>query len=325
VPTSTDPSTDPSTGARPGSSSLRRAAPIGAVLASMTCVQVGAAVSVPLFGTFGVAGTTWLRLALAAVILLAVVRPRGIARADLPSIGLLGLVMAGNAVAFSEATDRIPLGVTVAVEFCGPLTVAAFGARAGGARRLVWPALALTGVALLTRPWSIGGASAATTWAGLGFAAVAGAGWGAYIVLTAHVGRRSEGLAGLAVAFPAAAIALAPFAAVQTWPALRAVTLGSLPDLRALGLCALAALLVPLAAYALEMAALRRLDQGVFGVWMALEPAIGTLVGVLLLSQRPEPTQLPGVLLVVAAGIGAQRMSGRRPAGTTSAAGVVAG
>jgi len=296
--------------AGPRASSLRRVAPIAAVLASMTCVQVGAAVSVPLFGTFGVAGTTWLRLALAAVILLAAVRPRGIARADLPAISLLGLVMAGNAVAFSEATDRIPLGVTVAVEFCGPLSVAAFGARAGGARRLVWPVLALAGVLLLTRPWSIGGASAEATWTGLGFAAVAGAGWGAYIVLTAHVGRRSEGLAGLAVAFPAAAIALAPFAAAQTWPALRAAALGSMPDLRALGLCAVAALLVPLAAYALEMAALRRIPQSVFGVWMALEPAIGAVVGVLLLSQTLGLLDLPGLALVVLAGVGAQRASG---------------
>jgi inner membrane transporter RhtA len=72
-------------------------------------------------------------------------------------------------------------------------------------------------------------------------------------------------------------------------------------------LCALAALLVPLAAYALEMVALRRLDQGVFGVWMALEPAIGGLVGALLLGQHLAVWQLPGFALVVTAGIGAQR------------------
>jgi inner membrane transporter RhtA len=69
--------------------------------------------------------------------------------------------------------------------------------------------------------------------------------------------------------------------------------------------------LVPLAAYALEMIALRHLDQGVFGVWMAVEPALGGLIGALLLGQRLALWQLPGFALVVTAGIGAQRAQPR--------------
>src|SRR5664280_2620339 len=125
---------------------VARGAPIAAVLASMTSVQIGSAVSVPLFATLGVAGTTWLRLTLAAVVLLVVARPRALTLRDLLPPAALGLVMAANAVAFSSATDRIPLGVTVAVEFCGPLSVAAVHARAGGIRRLSWPLCALVGV-----------------------------------------------------------------------------------------------------------------------------------------------------------------------------------
>ncbi|HEX2807620.1 MAG TPA: EamA family transporter [Kineosporiaceae bacterium] len=298
--------------APPAQTLTRRATPVAAVFASMTSVQIGAAVSVPLFATLGVAGTTWLRLAVAAVLLLSVARPRALSRGDLPSAAALGVVMAANAVAFSSATDRIPLGVTVAVEFCGPLSVAALRARTGGVRRLIWPVLALAGVLTLTRPWAIGGAGARTTWIGLGFAAAAGLGWAAYIVLTAHVGQRSEGLAGLSVALTVAALALAPLGLPQVRPALHDVAIGSVPlprslAVHALALCALAALLVPLAAYALEMVALRRLDQGVFGVWMALEPAIGGLVGALLLGQHLAVWQLPGFALVVTAGIGAQR------------------
>jgi inner membrane transporter RhtA len=285
-----------------------RAAPVLAVLASMSSVQVGAAVSVPLFATLGVAGTTWLRLAIAALVLLAVARPRALRRGDLPSAAALGVVMAANATAFSSATDRIPLGVTVAVEFCGPLSVAALRARAGGVRRLIWPGLALVGVATLTRPWEIGGAGARATWIGLGFATVAGLGWAGYILLTTHVGQRSEGLGGLAVALAVAALALAPLGAPQVWPAVHAGAW------HALALCTLAALLVPLAAYALEMVALRRLDQGVFGVWMALEPAIGGLVGAVLLGQHLVLRQLPGFALVVIAGVGAQWAARTRPA-----------
>jgi len=229
-------------------------------------------------------------------------------RAAVGAAALLGAVTAANTLAFSAATARAPLGTVVAVEFCGPLAVAALGARGRGARGLawlVWPALALAGVAVITAPWRPDGA-APPSWTGLGLAALAAVGWGGYIVLTAHVGRRSEGLQGLAVAMTTGAALLAPLGLPQAWPALRAVASGaggwSVPA-RVL----LAALLVPLAAYALEMSALRRLDQGVFGVWMALEPAVGMAAGWLLLAQDPSPAQVPGVLFVVLAGIGAAR------------------
>ena len=48
-----------------------------------------------------------------------------------------------------------------------------------------------------------------------------------------------------------------------------------------------------------------------FGTLMALEPAIGVLLGLLVLHQKPSPAQLAGILLVVLAGAGAQR-GGRR-------------
>jgi inner membrane transporter RhtA len=314
----------------PGRGPRRSLLPIVAVLAAMSSVQIGSAVSVPLFATLGVAGTTWLRLTVAAVILLAVARPRGMRRRDVAVAAGLGAVMAANAVLFSAATDRIPLGTVVAVEFCGPLAVAALGARGGGLRRSLWPALALAGVLVITRPWRIGGAEAGSVWLGLACAAVAATGWAGYIVLTAHVGRRSEGLQGLAVAVASSAVVLAPLGAVQAWPVVRAAfstlsttalsttavstsVLSTEPGISggdartALVRVVLAALLVPLAAYALEMTALRHLDQGVFGVWMALEPAIGTLAGLALLGQHVAVAQLPGVALVVAAGIGAQR------------------
>jgi inner membrane transporter RhtA len=307
-----------------------RAAPIAAVLASMTGVQIGAALSVPLFATFGVAGTTWLRLTFAAVVLAVVLAPGGrlprLGRRDLPA-GALGVVMACNTVAFSAATDRIPLGVAVAIEFTGPLSLAALGSRGGGVRRAAWPLLALAGVVTLTRPWTLGGATTSGTWLGLVFAAAAGAGWAAYIVLTAHVGRRSEGFGGLSLALTVAAVVLAPAGVAQAWPGIRAAATGQGQALGALLTCGLAALLVPLAAYALEMTALRHLDRGVFGVWMALEPAIGALVGLLLLAQHPTLWQWPGFGLVVAAGIGAQRAAGRsrRPTGPGRAGGSVAG
>jgi inner membrane transporter RhtA len=307
--------------------------PAGLVVASMSSVQVGSALAVSLFAALGVVGTTWLRLAVAAVILLLVARPRGLTRRAAGAAGLLGLVMGGMAVAFSSATSRVPLGVAVAVEFCGPLALAAAGARSKGLRggaadtgvtagrnvegitggRLralipwLWPLLATAGVAVLTRPWALGGVQAARTWAGVGFAALAAAGWAAYIVLTAHVGRHSHGMEGLALAVAVAALALAPVGVVQAWPTLAAAAHASPPALTVLLRCVLAALLVPLGAYVLEMIALRRVQAGVFGVWMALEPALGALAGLLMLGQHLAVWQVPAVIAVVAAGVGAAR------------------
>jgi inner membrane transporter RhtA len=50
-----------------------------------------------------------------------------------------------------------------------------------------------------------------------------------------------------------------------------------------------------------------------FGTLMALEPAIGILLGLLVLHQKPSAAQLVGILLVVFASTAAQRDGRRRP------------
>jgi inner membrane transporter RhtA len=280
-----------------------RLPPLWLAICAITCVQLGAAVSVPLFAVIGVAGTTWLRLCCAALALLIVVRPRGMSRDQLGAAGALGLVMAANSLLFAAATDRIPLGVAVAVEFCGPLGVAAFsGERVAGLARFCWPLVALAGVLVLTRPWSIAaGGSGGLDGLGVALAFGSALGWAGYILLTARVGRRSSGFGGLTVALVVAACCLAPFGAGAAWSA---VDHG---EWTALLRCALAAALVPLGAFALEMAALRRMKSAVFGVWMALEPGCAALAGLVLLAQPITIRQLPGFVLVVLAGVATQR------------------
>ena len=306
---------------------MKRWMPVGAVLASMSAVQVGAAVSVTLFPRLGVAGTTWLRLLVSALVMLAVARPRGLDGAAVRAAGLLGAVMAANSVLFAAATARIPLGVTVAVEFCGPLTVAVLSSRAPLAARLGWPASALAGVLLLTRPWALGEVTDPDWVPGLGLAVLAGIGWAGYIVLMARLGKRSGGLSGLAAAMAASVLVLAPFGLPEVLPVLReAVSAGPGAGSAAglLARCALAALLVPLLGYVLELAALRRMPQAVFGVWMALEPAIGATIGLVMLAQRPDALQVPGIALVVLAGLGAEAAAYRAARTTAGPAGAPA-
>jgi inner membrane transporter RhtA len=246
----------------------------------------------------GAGGTAWLRLTAGALVFLAIARPplRRIRRRDVPALLGLGVVSGSMTMVFLAAIDRIPLGTAVAIEFLGPLTVAAV--RSSAARALVWPALALLGVVLLTQPWQ-GRVDAA----GVGFAALAAVGWGAYILLTQRVGDRFSGISGLSLTIPVAALTAA---AVGIPQAAGRLTVGAV--VAGAGL----ALLLPVLPYALEMLALRRMRPAAFGTLMALEPAIGTTLGLLVLHQWPSLPQLAGIAVVVLAGAMAQR-GGRRP------------
>lgn len=264
---------------------------------AMLSVQLGGALSVGLFPAIGAVGTAWLRLAAGSVILLLIARPRprDVPREAILPVLALGVATAAMSVAFLVSIDRIPLGTTVAIEFLGPLTVAAV--RAHDRRMLIWPALAFAGVLLLTRPWD-GDVDAV----GVIAAAIAAVGWGTYILLTQHVGDRVAGVKGLALTIPIAAVLALPFGAPQVVAGMTPVIL-----LAAFGL----AILMPVLPFALEMLALRRLTAHAFGTLMALEPGFAVVIGALVLHQLPAPLQIVGVLLVIVAGVGAERR-GRR-------------
>ncbi len=264
---------------------------------SMTCVQLGLALSVPLFGEVGPLGAVWLRLAWAGVILLIAVRPRPwrFRRPMLLAAVALGVVTAGVTMLFMAAVARLPLGTASALEFLGPLGVAV----ARGGRRLLWPGLAAVGVLVLTHPWQ-GGASLAGIVCALGAAVC----WACYILLTQAVGDEVAGLQGLAVSIPVAALVATAVAGPGVIPALT-------PHLVLAGLGL--ALLLPVVPFSLEMYALRRLTAAAFGTLMCLEPALALIAGLALLGQVPRAWSLAGIALVVAAGIGAVR-TGARPA-----------
>lgn len=268
-------------------------------VAAIVIVQLGVALSPRLIDMVGPAGTGWLRLTAGGLMLIAIARPklRNYSREDLRVALLLGVITGVMMVAFLGALDRLPLGTTVAIEFLGPLTVAAFRAHRRSA--LIWPALALGGVIALTEPW-VG----ETDLVGVVLALIAGAGWGAYILLTQSVGDRFSGLDGLAITIPIAAVAAAIPGIPQAWGH---ITPGAIA--LAVGL----AVLAPVIPFALEVAALRRLSAATFGTLMALEPAVGTLWGALLLSQFPNVLQLGGIVLVVVAGVGAERAGRQVP------------
>ena len=281
--------------------STGKTAGLGSMMAfaSMGCVQLGLAASIGLVGALGSEGVAWLRLAWAAVILVAIARPwrLRLGRATLGICALLGLATAGMTLGFMKAVETIPLGTASALEFMGPLGVAIIQGRGAGRW---WALVAAAGVLGLTEPWH--GAADLT---GVLFA-LGGAGcWAVYVLLTQRAGDAVDGIGALAVSMPVAAVA----ATLVTGPAAIARL-----DLQLLAIGFALALLLPVIPFSLEMLALRRMTTAAFGTLMCLEPAIAMIVGLLILHQVPRPAAIAGIVLVIVAGIGATRSGRRGPA-----------
>lgn len=272
----------------------------GALMAitAMVSVQLGMAVAVGLIDHIGSDGTAWLRLAWAGVILLIVVRPRPSAftRRTFGMCVLLGIVSAAVSLFFMASLDRLPLGTATALEFLGPLAVAA--AHGTGHRRFLWPGLAAVGVVLLSEPFT-GGVDGV----GVLLALAAGAAWALYILLTQNVGDQVAGVTGLAVSMPVAGL-------VATFTVSPAVFERMTPGLILIGLGM--AVLLPVVPFVLELLALRNLTTAAFGTLMCLEPALAFIVGFTLLHQRLDLIAVLGIIVVVIAGVGAARSGGRQ-------------
>jgi inner membrane transporter RhtA len=279
---------------------LTRAPSGGLVVGSIASVQFGSALAATLFVHVGPAGAVLLRLLSASIVLLAIWRPRvrGRGRRELWLAGVFGVVLAAMNLSFYSAIDRIPLGIAVAIEFVGPLAVAVAGSR----RRidLVWVSLALAGILALTH-----GGTQGLNPLGVAFALVAGCLWGAYILLSARVGRAFEGGTGLALSLCVASAAALPVGVAQGG--------AHLLEPRSLALGAAVGMLSSAIPYSFELEALRRLAVSVFGVLMSLEPAMAALACFIVLGQNLSARALVGIALVVAASIGASRQSGEAP------------
>lgn len=280
---------------------MRPVPPQVLVLGGIASVQFGAAIASKLFAQAGPGGVVLLRLALAAVMLMAFARPviRGRTRADYLAVLGYGLILATMNWAFYEALQRLPLGVAVTVEFTGPLAVAVAGSR----RALdgLWALLAGGGVVLL----AVRGDSHDITVAGVLLALTAGACWAGYIGLSQRVGRTWAQLDGLALALCVGTLVVIPVGIVEGGSALLR------PSLIASGIAI--AILSSILPYSFELIALRRLRAATFGLLMSLEPAVAAVAGVLVLGQPLRVVTTVAIAMVVIASVGTT-LSSRTPA-----------
>ena len=266
---------------------------LGALFLAMVVVTLGASLAKSLFPLIGAQGAAGLRLVLAALILAALFRPwrLRIGRGNWRSLAVYGATLGVMNLLFYMALAYIPLGVAIAVEFTGPLTVAVLSSRRGS--DFAWIGLAVAGLALLL---PFGNLAEALDWRGIVLALAAGVCWAIYIIAGKRAGSE-HGPAAVAAGMIIAAALVAPFGLAQAGAALFRT------DVLVLGL--LVAILSSAIPYALEMLALRRLPARTFGTLLSAEPAIGAFMGVLLLGEALPPAQWLAIGLIVISSVGA--------------------
>ncbi|HTH96930.1 MAG TPA: EamA family transporter [Stellaceae bacterium] len=284
--------------------------PAGLLLLAMVSFQTGAALAISLFAALGPARASFLRLAFSAAIMLALTIPsRAWARQALGNRRILVWVLASGAamavmnLSLYAAFARLPLGIGVAIEFLGPLCLAAAASRRLG--HLLWIGLAFAGVLLLSPlVQGVGSAGVGLTArpnldpVGLVLALTAAAGWAGLIICSGRLGRILPGHGGLALGSGVAALLAVP--AILALPSAAGTGFAPLPVL-GMAVVAIFSSAIP---FALEFEALRRMPPRTYGVLVSLEPVIALLAGILLLQQSLDWRGMLAVAAVTAAAVG---------------------
>jgi len=305
-----DPAAPPAGIAATSAGSLGRLPPSAIMLLAILCVQLGAALATVLFSSLGPIGTAFASSCFSAIVLTAISRPRALflhsghlIRRHALLILAFGVVDVAMVLPFFLALERIPLGIASTVAFLGPL-----GLAVATARRLIhflWIGIAALGVALLTPDIGAQMGQGGIDPLGLGYAAIAALAWAAFVPLSKQTGAIFPGNAGLALAMWVSATLTLPAALAEG-----SIAAASAFDLAgALGV-SLIGVVLPLV---LEFQALQRISARTYGILVTLEPAIGALVGVILLSQPASPRMIVAVACVMLAALGVTLSDRREP------------
>lgn len=262
------------------------------LLVAMSSIQAGASLAKTLFHTVGAAGAVALRTALATLMLAIVLRPwrARFTAASWPALAVYGVSLGVMNFLYYLALRTVPLGITVSLEFTGPLAVAVLSSRR--AIDFLWIALAAAGLTLLL---PIGHTQASIDPTGALFALGAGACWALYIVFGQKAGA-AYGPQAVALGSVIAAIIVVPVGIAEAGATLLKAAV--LPYGLAIALLSTA---LP---YSLEMIALTRLPARTFGILMSIEPVFGALFGWVMLHELLSGVQWTAIAMIILASIG---------------------
>ncbi|MFJ6416098.1 EamA family transporter [Paeniglutamicibacter sp. NPDC091659] len=259
--------------------------------------QAGASLASLAFPVLGPAGVVAVRQWVAAIVLVAVGRPRlrRFSAAQWRVVLGLALVFAVMNLSLYAAIERIGLGLAVTLEFLGPLAVAL-----AGSRRItnVLCAVAAAGaVAVLVRP------TPSTDYLGVGLALLAAVCWAGYILLNREVGARLPGLEGSAAAALVSGILYLPVGAWVLWQ--------HPPTVAVLVYALAAGVLSSAVPFLADTLALRRMPAHSFSMFMSVNPVFAALIGLAALGQQLDVPAWLAIVAIVGANIVALSTSHR--------------
>jgi len=267
--------------------------PVGALIAAMASLTVGASIAKSLFPAIGPEGTTALRLLLSALLLTLFLKPwrTRFTATNWQAVAGYGASVAGMNLLFYMSLETIPLGIAIALEFSGPMAVAMIWSRRP--IDFLWICMAIAGLLLLL---PLSSSANALDLRGSLLALGAGACWAVYIVVGQKAGR-DHGAQAPVLGLLIAAVLVFPIGFYHAGTGLFALAL--LPA--ALGVGILSGALP----YTLEMFSMRRLPTHTFGTLLSLEPAIGAMTGFILLQEMLALQHIVAIAVIVGASIGA--------------------
>lgn len=276
---------EPISAARPRTRFLDTASPEGLFVLSAVAQYIGATIAVLLFDRLSPQTVAWVRVIGAALAVLAFSGSfwRGWTRSQLVAAATFGIATAAMNTFFYLAIDRTDLGKSVAIEFIGPVMVAAAMTRTRRNAGALF--LAAVGVVVL------GGVEIGDNAAGIGWLLAASACWAAYIVIGSRVAQDRSGVAGLGVGLAVGAIVLTPFGAPGSGPVWTSP--------RLLVACLLIGVFSNAIGYSIDQHVLRRIPIRRFSLLLALLPVTAVAVGWLALDQRPSLLDAAGIALVL--------------------------
>lgn len=272
------------TGVRPGRV-LATAPPEVLFVVSAVSQYIGAAIAIGLFDEVEPQTVAWFRVMGASVALLALSPGfhRGWTRRDLAGAALFGTITAAMNLTFYLALERIDLGKSVAIEFIGPIAVAAVTTRS--VRNAVALVLAVSGVVTL------GSVELGDNAVGVALILLASAFWAAYIVIGSRVAQVRPGVAGLGIGLAIGTVVLTPAGAPWSGPVWVSPVL--------LLSCCATGVFSNAIGYGIDQHVMRRVPIRRFSLLLATLPVTATLVGWVALGQRPSALDTAGIALVL--------------------------